>query len=57
MNIGTFDQVFSGLRDMAKCLHGYKQELVKQGFSEAEAMRLTIAYQTSILIPKPDNKG
>ncbi len=43
--IANFDQVLRGLADLAKLIRVYYEGLCEQGFTESQALALTIAYQ------------
>jgi len=45
----SLEQIVCLLRDLAPVLKGYKKNLTDQGFSEAEAMQIVIAYQHSLV--------
>lgn len=50
MNDAVLDQVASGVKNLAKILWIYQEELMKQGFSGEEAFTLALHYQTQMLI-------
>lgn len=52
MNIvQMFEQMIAMHRDLADCLGKYQAQLVVNGFSREEALRIVIARQRDILIP------
>lgn len=57
MNISDLDQIFMALKDIASFVKKYHTELKEQGFTDEEALKLTIAYQTSITTPRDNKKG
>lgn len=46
--LAGFDQLLRGLVDFARIVRTYYLALVEQGFTEVEALRLTIAYQSCL---------
>ena len=48
MNIHDIDQAMAGFRDIAELLYHYKEQLIKQGFTEEQAMRLVVSYQVNM---------
>lgn len=47
MNIREIDHAKAGFRDIAELLYYYKDRLIKQGFTEEQAMRLVIDYHVN----------
>lgn len=47
--IAQLDQTLRTLIDLAKMIHGYHCGLVAAGFTEDQALALTIAYQTAVV--------
>ncbi len=45
----AWDQAQAALRDMAKALAGYHQDLVANGFTRSEALALVVNYQQTML--------
>jgi hypothetical protein len=50
MNVGNQDQLLAGLRDMAETMRSYYQYLLKQGFTDVEALQIVINWQASIMV-------
>lgn len=42
-------EVFEGLKEQAIMMANYRGQLVEAGFTEAEAMKIIIAYQAAII--------
>lgn len=49
MNIRDKYQAMEGFRDFAELLYYYKEQLIKQGFTEEQAVRLAIDYQVNMI--------
>lgn len=43
----------NALAGIAEILAAYRDELVSRGFSEMEALTIVVAYQASLLAPRP----
>lgn len=43
-----FDQMFAGLADFARLIRGYHLRLVAVGFSQEQALALTMQYQSTV---------
>lgn len=49
MNVGQQDQLFEAIKDLASTLFKYYSELIKQGFTPADAIRLTVGMQQNLM--------
>ncbi|WFB60561.1 hypothetical protein [Paenibacillus sp. BR1-192] len=52
MNTAEWDQMMMAFCDVAKMMAKYRDELLAQGFSRDEALRLVVEYQKQALGPK-----
>jgi hypothetical protein len=46
--VAAIDQLLRGLADVAKIVRVYHLALIEQGFTQAEALQLTMAYQSGL---------
>lgn len=47
--IAALDQISAGFKDLAAILHSYYTNMLEIGFTEGQALDLTIAFQASQL--------
>jgi hypothetical protein len=47
--LAAFDQAIAGMKDFARMLMAHTRACEDEGYTRQEAMRLTVAYQTSIM--------
>lgn len=47
--LAALDQLLRAMLDVAKAVRGYHLALVEQGFTEAQALELAIAYQAQLI--------
>lgn len=47
--LAALDQLLRAMLDVAKAVRSYHLALVEQGFSEAQALELAIAYQAQLM--------
>jgi hypothetical protein len=49
MNIGQFDQMIEGIKDLAKATKVHYDNLIKSGFNQQEALWLSSEFQKNIM--------
>ncbi len=51
------DQAIAGMAEFARLVHGYFTQCVAAGFSERQALSLTVAYQRHLLTNGASSEG
>lgn len=53
--LANMDQLLRAVVDIAKVMRVYYVALIEEGFSNEEALRVTMAYQRTILTPRQED--